>query len=105
MGASWGGIDPITGKVVGNEPEMEYDDWLMWFLIKYGDTRQSISEDAYLGGYPNTALEIGHMKRETEQQNDMNFEVYYQVTPKGKRYLEMLENYDRLLNASNDRRD
>lgn len=102
MGAVHGGIDPITGMTVGKvEPDLEYDDWLMWFFIKFGMERTSDST-VYDGGYPNTAVDIKHMEREAEV-TDNDVEIYYRMTEKGKRYLEMLENYDRLTNTSNDR--
>lgn len=105
MGAPSGGIDPITGKVVGSVTEhtMEYDDWLMWFLITYGNERAS-GDELYQYGYPTSARGIGHLERNTEVY-DTNIEVYYRLTDKGKRYLEMLENYDRLLGTSNERNE
>lgn len=104
MGAPYGGTDPITNRLVGstNERVMEYDDWLMWFLITYGTERAS-GDKLYQEGYPMSATDIGHLERNTEVY-DTNIEVYYRLTDKGRRYLEMLENYDRLLSTSNERR-
>lgn len=104
MGAPYGGIDPITGRTVGREPKMSYDDWLMWFLITHGDSKVD-DENLAHDGYPSAATDIGHMNREIEMvENSKAFTVTYQLTDKGKRYLEMLENYDRVVDTSNERR-
>ncbi len=88
MGAPYGGIDMITGSVVGRPREadaMDYDDWLMMMVIKHGiDQPFAIRDDGnYSYGKFTGAKACSHMV-----QKDNTSEVRF--TDKAKRYLDIV---------------
>ena len=101
MGAPYGGIDMITDKPVGRDKGQSYDDWLMEMVIKYGigQTIETIISETW---FIEVALGIEHM---TGNPYDSLGKWNYKLTDKAHRYLEMLENYDRLLNTLHERNE
>lgn len=83
MGAFSGGVDMITGKIVGGiNSTQPYDEWLSEMLILHGDGLIGVKVEQW--SKLQAAISIGHVTEEGHV-NEFN------ITDKGKRYLTIID--------------
>ena len=91
MGAIHGGIDPITGKIVGHrEPDIPYDEWLLNAVIKYGINNpfKQFDDDLYIYSKIQGAVGTEHLVRVESPHVET---AAWRFTDKAKRYLDIVQ--------------
>lgn len=106
MGASWGGIDPITNRVVGimdrtKDDHTTYDEWLTWMIINHGVDSDITAEN--IAKEPDyklmTAMASSHMVASDTNNGTIR------ITDKAQRYLRILNDSDRMIDMIKERNE
>jgi len=91
MGVMGGAPDWLTGRDTPVEEKAPYEEWILEQLVKHGVSTPILSKvwNASDYQYNSTALVLGHVALTFEGDNGAGI---YRITPKAKRYIELMEN-------------
>ena len=107
MGAPSGGIDPITGRIVGIMHEAAtdkeaYEDWLMFMVIKYG-VGQHIPADVVQDEPMHKVIAAVSAKHMLMHPWAEKYSTYYTITEKAQRYLSIVETHDKVVEPQSEK--
>ena len=100
MGTAYGEIDMIRGMTAGAAITEVYDDWLMELVVTHGVGTEIEAVKISNYQFKSSAICIGQLK--IVMADDA---VKYVITDKAVRYLQMLNEYDKLVDTQIERNE